>query len=59
MTLLSTQSAVTEAAPSADVEQANRPREEMNALMMGFGTGLLIGVFFLIYIVIAISHVGG
>jgi len=36
------------------LEQAARPREEMNALYMGFSVGLLVGFFFLIYVVISI-----
>jgi len=35
------------------VEQAARPKEEISALYMGFAIGLLIGFFFLIYVVVA------
>ena len=37
-------------------EQAGRKREEVRMLLLGFGTGLLIGVFFLTYIVIAVTQ---
>ncbi len=40
-------------------EQAARPREELNLLLIGFGTGLTIGGFFLIYVVIAFTGLGG
>jgi predicted lipid-binding transport protein (Tim44 family) len=35
--------------------QAARPREEMFILLAGFATGLLIGVFFLIYIAVSFA----
>lgn len=47
-----------EGAPSVIEEQANRPREEMSALYMGFGIAMLIGAFFLLYVVLAIGHIG-
>lgn len=37
-------------------EQVGRQREEVRMLLLGFGTGLLIGVFFLTYIVIAVTQ---
>lgn len=40
-------------------EQAARPHEEMNMLYMGFGVGLLIGAFFLVYVVIAFTGLAG
>jgi hypothetical protein len=40
-------------------EQEQRPREEMSAFYMGFGLGLMIGAFFLIYVVMAIAGWGG
>ena len=40
-------------------EQAARPHEELNMLYMGFGTGLLIGGFFLVYVVIAFTGLAG
>lgn len=39
--------------PSISLEQAKRPREEMNMLLMGFGTGISVGIFFLVYIILA------
>jgi hypothetical protein len=38
--------------------EAVRPREELTVLYAGFGLALLIGGFFLIYVVIAIAHIG-
>lgn len=40
-------------------EQAARPHEEMNLLYMGFALGLLIGGFFLVYVVIAFTGLAG
>jgi hypothetical protein len=47
------------AAGMVALEQAARPHEEMNMLYMGFGTGLLIGAFFLVYVVIAFTGLAG
>lgn len=41
------------------LEQAARPREEMNMLYMGFAVGLLVGFFFLVYVVIAFTGLAG
>lgn len=35
------------------VEQAARPKEEINALYAGFAIGLMVGFFFLVYIIVA------
>lgn len=43
------------AAGMVTLEQAARPREEINMLLMGFGVGLLVGFFFLVYVVIAFT----
>lgn len=47
------------AANMVTLEQAARPHEEMNMLYMGFATGLLIGGFFLVYVVIAFTGLAG
>ncbi len=43
------------AARMVALEQAARPHEEMNMLYMCFATGLLVGFFFLVYVVIAFT----
>lgn len=52
-------SGVETAAGMVDREQAARPTEEMNILYMGFATGLLVGGFFLVYVVIAFTGLAG
>jgi Tfp pilus assembly protein PilN len=42
-------------APSIEEEQRHRPGEELMMLYLGFGTGLLIAVVFLVYVVLAIA----
>ncbi|MGI8824179.1 MAG: hypothetical protein ACR2JC_00770 [Chloroflexota bacterium] len=38
-------------------EQASRPNEELRMLFIGFGTGMSVGLIFLIYIIAASAHV--
>lgn len=43
-------------AESIAFEQATRPHEELRMLYIGFGTGVLVGIVFLLYIMAATAH---